>query len=76
MNLQYISDHKGEVTGVFIPIEEWETLRKKLKLPQADNTSIGKQRHRQDLLEAFEHMRMIRAGVMAKPSLDEFLNKL
>ncbi|KOS07988.1 hypothetical protein AM493_19470 [Flavobacterium akiainvivens] len=31
MNLQYILDGKGETTGVFIPIQEWLSLKKKLK---------------------------------------------
>ena len=29
MNLQYISDSKGQTTGVFIPIRDWESLKKK-----------------------------------------------
>jgi hypothetical protein len=29
MNLQYISDSKGETTGVFIPINDWEYLKRK-----------------------------------------------
>lgn len=29
MNLQYIFDSKGKTTGVFIPIEEWQTLKTK-----------------------------------------------
>lgn len=31
MNLQYISDSDGQTTGVFIPIKEWNKLRKKFK---------------------------------------------
>lgn len=31
MNLQYISDSKGQTTGVFIPINEWNELKKKYK---------------------------------------------
>lgn len=31
MNLQYISDNKGKITGVFIPIQEWEGLKSKYK---------------------------------------------
>lgn len=31
MNLQYISDNKGKVTGVFIPIHDWEYLKVKYK---------------------------------------------
>jgi len=31
MNLQYISDHTGKTTGVYITIEEWEALKSKFK---------------------------------------------
>lgn len=31
MNLQYISDSKGQTTGVFIPINEWNDLKSKYK---------------------------------------------
>ncbi len=31
MNLQYISDNKGQTTGVFIPIQDWNQLKKKYK---------------------------------------------
>jgi len=31
MNLQYISDNTGKTTGVFIPISEWNELKKKYK---------------------------------------------
>ena len=29
MNLQYISDNNGIPTGVFIPIRDWEIIKKK-----------------------------------------------
>lgn len=29
MSLQYIIDEKGHATGVFIPIREWNNLKKK-----------------------------------------------
>jgi hypothetical protein len=69
--LPYLSDHTGHITGVFIPIEEWESIRKKLDLP---NTS--KQLHREELLEAFEEVKRIRKGKLPKPSLSDFLNEL
>ncbi len=31
MNLQYISDGKGQTTGVFIPISDWNELKNKYK---------------------------------------------
>lgn len=33
MDVKYLSDAKGAITGVFIPIEEWERLRKEYNLP-------------------------------------------
>ena len=29
MSLQYITDDKGQTTGVFIPIQEWDKLKSK-----------------------------------------------
>jgi len=31
MSLQFISDSKGETTGVFIPINEWNELKTKFE---------------------------------------------
>ena len=31
MNVQYISDGKGQTTGVFIPINDWNELKSKYK---------------------------------------------
>ncbi|MDR2834430.1 MAG: addiction module protein [Streptococcaceae bacterium] len=36
MNLQYIHDNKGNATGVFIPIEEWQSLKQKYNGLQDD----------------------------------------
>jgi hypothetical protein len=71
MNLQYLADHTGNITGVFIPIQEWEGIRKTLHLPEDPKVL-----HRQELLEAFDHVKQIREGKMPKPSLTDFLNEL
>ncbi|MFA5329644.1 MAG: addiction module protein [Prolixibacteraceae bacterium] len=31
MNVQFISDSKGQTTGVYIPINEWNALKRKFK---------------------------------------------
>lgn len=31
MNIQYISDNKGKITGVFIPIQDWKYLKIKYR---------------------------------------------
>ena len=41
MTLQFIHDNKGNTTGVFIPIEEWQSLKTKytdLQKEEAENS--------------------------------------
>lgn len=40
MNLQYISDSKGQTTGVFIPINEWNNLKNKHKGLEEEDVTI------------------------------------
>jgi hypothetical protein len=40
MNLQYISDSTGRTTGVFIPINEWNDLKKKYKGIEQEEVDI------------------------------------
>ena len=40
MNLQYISDSKGQTTGVFIPINEWNDLKNKYKNIEQEEISV------------------------------------
>jgi hypothetical protein len=40
MNLQYISDSKGQTTGVFIPINEWNDLKNKYKDIEQEDLGI------------------------------------
>jgi hypothetical protein len=36
MHVQYIFDHKGKRTGVYIPIREWEKMKRRYELPIED----------------------------------------
>ena len=40
MNLQYISGSKGQTTGVFIPINEWNELKSKYKDIEKEDIDI------------------------------------
>ena len=40
MNLQYILDGNGETTGVFIPIQEWLSFKKKIKNTDIESNDI------------------------------------
>ena len=41
MDIKYLSDTKGTITGVFIPIEEWEQLKKHYKIDEAAPADSG-----------------------------------
>jgi hypothetical protein len=42
MTLQFIHDTKGNTTGVFIPIEEWQSLKTKYsELQKAEAENVG-----------------------------------
>ncbi|MCH8318865.1 MAG: hypothetical protein IIA88_10310 [Bacteroidetes bacterium] len=66
MNLQYISDDKGEKNAVIIPMKQWKIIEKKL----------GKQSIIDDLKEAFEEVKLIREGKIKPQSLKQLLNEL
>lgn len=40
MKLQFISDSTGKTTGVFIPIKEWNELKKKYKGIEQDEVDV------------------------------------
>lgn len=41
MTLQFIHDHQGNTTGVFIPIEDWQTLKTKYAELQIEEVQKG-----------------------------------
>jgi hypothetical protein len=41
MDIKYLSDAKGSITGVFIPIEEWEQLKKQYKITEEAQADSG-----------------------------------
>ena len=40
MQLKYITDNQGQVTGVYIPINEWNTIKKKYNLHEQEDVDI------------------------------------
>lgn len=40
MSIQFISDSKGVTTGVFIPISEWNELKKKYHVSEEEHINI------------------------------------
>ncbi|MDO7846770.1 hypothetical protein Q5H92_10410 [Hymenobacter sp. M29] len=53
MNIKYLSDDKGKITGVFIPIEEWERLQKQYNITEKAPADSGAQ-FQQSLADALK----------------------
>lgn len=56
MDIKYLSDAKGNVTGVFIAIEEWERLQKQYNIGEELPADSGKQL-RQELTGALQRLK-------------------
>ena len=41
MDIKYLSDDKGTITGVFIPIGEWERLQKQYNISEQAPADSG-----------------------------------
>jgi hypothetical protein len=64
MNVQLVSNGKGKVTAVQIPLKDWKELEKKL---EAFNIS-------ESIKAGYEEMRLIERGDLQVPSFKEFLD--
>ena len=56
MDVKYLSDDKGKITGVFIPIEEWERLQKEYKIVETIPADSGA-KLQQSLAEALKKVK-------------------
>jgi len=53
MDVKYLSDDKGKITGVFIAIEEWERLQKQYNISESTPPDSGA-KLQQSLAEAMK----------------------
>lgn len=56
MDIKYLSDSKGTITGVFIPLAEWERLQKQYNIQEPGPADSGNQL-RQQLTGALERLK-------------------
>ena len=56
MDIKYLSDDKGKITGVFIPIEEWERMQKQYNISETAPTDSGA-KLQQSLAEALKKVK-------------------
>ncbi|MGI4833646.1 MAG: hypothetical protein ACRYFK_09320 [Janthinobacterium lividum] len=46
MDIKYLSDSKGTITGVLIPLAEWERLKKQYGIVESAPAESGAQLHK------------------------------
>ena len=56
MDVKYLSDDKGKITGVFIAIEEWERLQKQYNITETAPPDSGT-KLQQSLAEAMKKVK-------------------
>ena len=77
MRLQVIQDSKGKATGVYIPIKEWENLKKQYKdLEGLEFEEPTKQQLLLELKEAIAQLKLIEQGKLKARPAKELLDEL
>lgn len=66
MQVQYLTNEKGEKTAVMLSIKQWNTLQKKLK----------KFQFLENLRKSVEEVNLIRAGKLKGKTLEELMASL
>jgi hypothetical protein len=73
MNLQYITDKKGNKNAVQLPMKDWKLIQKDLEeLERLRNKKL----FMAELTEAVEEMKQIKEGKMQARNAEDFLNEL
>ncbi len=77
MRLQIIHDSKGNATGVYIPISEWEELKKQYKdLKTLEFIEPAKEDILLELKEAIHELRLIEQGTLKARPIKDLLDEL
>ncbi len=77
MKLQVIEDAKGKAAGVFIPIAEWNQLKKQYKdLEKLESPSLSKSQLLKELQQAVNELTLIQAGKLKPRAVKALLDEL
>ena len=77
MNVQYISDYRGNTTGVFIPIQEWEGLKSKFKgLAEVELAQQSRDDILDNIKKGLEELKQIEKGELKTRPAKEFIDEL
>jgi hypothetical protein len=77
MQLQYISDHKGNTISVVIPIQDWEILKRKYKEieDELDYAEPTKAEIKANIRKGLDELQQIDEGKLTTRPAKEFLKK-
>jgi CheY-specific phosphatase CheX len=76
MDIQYILNSEGEKTGVVIPIEEWEQIKKLLQELNNEDINSRDEHFLKGLQKAVQEVNNYKTGNTELKNLDELLNEL
>lgn len=77
MSLQFIQNEKGKPTGVFIPINEWKEMKAQYEnLVAWEEPNLTKSQILNNIRQAVEEMKLIKAGKLKGRPARELLNEL
>ncbi len=73
MNLQYITDGKGNKNAVQMPMKDWKQIQKDLnELERLRNKKL----FMTELAEAVEEMKLVLSGKIRARKTEDFINEL
>lgn len=73
MDLQYITDTKGQKNAVLLPMKDWEQI--KMDLDELHRLRNKKQ-FMTELMQAVEEMKLIKEGKIQARNAEEFVDEL
>ena len=76
MRIQYISDSKGKTSGVYIPIQEWNILKRKYTILNRLESENEDLKILNDLRDAVNDINLINQGKLKAKTFNEFLDEL
>jgi hypothetical protein len=77
MSLQFIQNEKGKNAGVYIPINEWKQMKAQYKNLEAwEEPNLSKAQILENIRQAVEEMKLIKAGKLEGRPARELLNEL
>jgi hypothetical protein len=77
MSLQFIQNEKGKPAGVYIPISEWKQMKAQYKNLEAwEEPNLTKAQILDNIREAVEEMKLIKAGKLQGRPLQDLLDEL